>query len=628
MAAMAAQPSGEGGQLSVSPTFRVKSFSALFSSQQRTPMAAAVSTHRGEPAVSFARDVIETVAQPFCFTLVSKFSRNRPRMEDIKRFFLSLDLKGSFSIGLLDSRHVLIRLHIEEDFLRVWTRAVWYIADNTMRVFKWTPSFHVDKESSLASIVSCLGRPLFIDAATVALSHPSVARVCVKIDLLKELPPRVWLQLGEDHGFWQPLQPESMPKYCVHCYRQGHNQLECHVKNPELRPNVVHVEKKLPPGENNGSPRVDNMVELDGVVAAEGSYGDGEVWETGGQHAEEEIDVGMHEEGAGEAGQVQEVGEEAGHGQDVIEAAVEFVEHAVVAAADRIIVGLTERMAIEAAPVEGEGRDAPPGVGDHAVLGEEEAAGVLATLESITCAGGLSSWGTEEQHGEGEETCNAAMTLNLDQVAILEQSCQMAERQQLWEGLLQDKPGQGPWYVVGDFNLVLSSSEKKGGRQFRPAEGLCALRLTMLSFSSRSRLELLLGVDRSDLDVVMTAWQLEVSGSPFSVVWGKLRNVSPALHIWNKQVFGDVFENVKKGEEVVAAVELRAQADLSVEAQLELQRAQANLKRLLAVEEQFWSQKTRLKWLQHNDRNSSYFHLVVKQRHFQSTRFGILRGIG
>ena len=150
----------------------------------------------------------------------------------------------------------------------------------------------------------------------------------------------------------------------------------------------------------------------------------------------------------------------------------------------------------------------------------------------------------------------------------------------------------------------------------------------MLSFSSRSHLELLLGVNHFDLDVVRTAWQLEVSGSPFSVVWRKLRNISPALHIWNKQVFGDVFENVKKGEEVVAAAELRARADLSVETQLELQRAQANLKRLLAVEEQFWSQKTRLKWLQHNDRNSSYFHLVVKQRHFQSTRFGILRGIG
>ena len=74
--------------------------------------------------------------------------------------------------------------------------------------------------------------------------------------------------------------------------------------------------------------------------------------------------------------------------------------------------------------------------------------------------------------------------------------------------------------------------------------------------------------------------QVEVSGSPFSVVWEKLRNVSRALHLWNKQVFGNVFENVKKGEAMVAAAELRAQSDLSDEAHLELQRAQTNLKRL------------------------------------------------
>nr|XP_027118580.1 uncharacterized protein LOC113735793 [Coffea arabica] len=74
-----------------------------------------------------------------------------------------------------------------------------------------------------------------------------------------------------------------------------------------------------------------------------------------------------------------------------------------------------------------------------------------------------------------------------------------------------------------------------------------------------------------------------------------LRNVSRALHLWNKQVFGNLFENVKKGEAMVAAAELRAQSDLSDEAHLELQRAQANLKRLLAVEEQFWSQKARVK---------------------------------
>ncbi|XP_027181956.1 uncharacterized protein LOC113780347 [Coffea eugenioides] len=265
MAAVGAQPPGEGGQPPGSPGFRAKSFSDLFSSPSQPGLLveAAVSTHRGEPAISFPRDAIEAAAQPFQFALVGKFSRTRPAMADIRKFFLTLDLKGFYSIGLLDGRHVLIRLHNEADFLPVWTRNVWYIHGGAMRVFKWSTSFHVDKESSLVpvwfnlpklpvhlfdkkclfQIVSCLGRPLFIDGATAGLSRPSVARVCVEIDLLKILPSHVWIQLGEDHGFWQSLNPESVPKYCNHCFRQGNSQSECHVKNPELRP--ARGEKKV-----------------------------------------------------------------------------------------------------------------------------------------------------------------------------------------------------------------------------------------------------------------------------------------------------------------------------------------------------------------------------------------------
>ena len=51
-------------------------------------------------------------------------------------------------------------------------------------------------------------------------------------------------------------------------------------------------------------------------------------------------------------------------------------------------------------------------------------------------------------------------------VSFVHAKCQLVERQQLWEGLLQDKFRQGPWYVMGDFNLVVSSGEKKEGRQF------------------------------------------------------------------------------------------------------------------------------------------------------------------
>ena len=124
-----------------------------------------------------------------------------------------------------------------------------------MRVFKWSSKFHVDRESSLVPvwfrlpklpihlfakpclfhIVSCLGNPLFVDAATSSFIRPNVARVCVEVDLLKSLPSRVWVDMGDGDGFCQPLIPESLPKYCGFCYRHRHEEGHCHVKFPEMR---------------------------------------------------------------------------------------------------------------------------------------------------------------------------------------------------------------------------------------------------------------------------------------------------------------------------------------------------------------------------------------------------------
>ncbi|XP_071912315.1 uncharacterized protein [Coffea arabica] len=119
------------------------------------------------------------------------------------------------------------------------------------------------------------------------------------------------------------------------------------------------------------------------------------------------------------------------------------------------------------------------------------------------------------------------------------------------------------------------------------------------------------------LDVIHQAWQAESSGSPLKILCSKLLRTRRAIQDWNKGVFGNMFEVVKRAEANVLAAETRTEQDDSMEAQVELSKAQAELRHALLSEEKFWSQKARVKWLQYRDRNSRYFHTTVQQRRVQ-----------
>ncbi|MDD0148480.1 DUF4283 domain-containing protein, partial [Shigella flexneri] len=82
------------------------------------------------------------------------------------------------------------------------------------------------RKDSICSLAKVAGNPIKIDQGTASLSRPSMARVCVEMDLLQEPPKRVWIMAGST-GFWQQLLYEKIPKYCVHCLRQGHDKAEC-----------------------------------------------------------------------------------------------------------------------------------------------------------------------------------------------------------------------------------------------------------------------------------------------------------------------------------------------------------------------------------------------------------------
>ena len=67
---------------------------------------------------------------------------------------------------------------------------------------------------------------------------------------------------------------------------------------------------------------------------------------------------------------------------------------------------------------------------------------------------------------------------------------------------------------------------------------------------------------------------------------------------------------------VVQRAEKAVEHDDLEEGEVERKKAQAKC-HALHIEEQFWSPKPRVKWLRSGDRNSKFFHAIVRQRRVQ-----------
>ncbi|CAI9108812.1 OLC1v1008504C1 [Oldenlandia corymbosa var. corymbosa] len=147
---------------------------------------------------------------------------------------------------MIDHRHIHIHFDLEEDFHCCWIKGLWSFDHHILRVLKWTPQFNLAYESSIVPawvafgalpihrfneeylrvLASIIGTPLKIDVLTLNLSRPSIARVCVEVDLLHEFPKRI--RVGtEELSYFQPITYENLPEYYLECEKVGHASKEC-----------------------------------------------------------------------------------------------------------------------------------------------------------------------------------------------------------------------------------------------------------------------------------------------------------------------------------------------------------------------------------------------------------------
>ncbi|KAG5570117.1 hypothetical protein H5410_059883 [Solanum commersonii] len=101
------------------------------------------------------------------------------------------------------------------------------------------PTFFV--KECLFSLAAVVGKPIQIDQATINKSRPSCARVKVIVDLRKDFPKVIKMNIenettGEVRSNMVAIKYDYVPKYCFDCKMQGHSNEECRMrKMPQHR---------------------------------------------------------------------------------------------------------------------------------------------------------------------------------------------------------------------------------------------------------------------------------------------------------------------------------------------------------------------------------------------------------
>ncbi|VFQ90414.1 unnamed protein product [Cuscuta campestris] len=179
---------------------------------------------------------------------------------------------------------------------------------------------------------------------------------------------------------------------------------------------------------------------------------------------------------------------------------------------------------------------------------------------------------------------------------------------------------------LGDFNAILSLDEHKGLKCFH----LCKagsdhnplLLECILDTPSSPKGFKVLNVwfsNPSFLTAISQSWNSTGTCGGMRGFSNKLKELKSAIRKWNKDTFGDIFQNLKKAEEEAITAELSYDSN-PIESNREAwSQAMANLLLATKKETDFWKQKAQVRWMEKGDSNSKFFHSFVKGRRAKLT---------
>jgi hypothetical protein len=112
---------------------------------------------------------------------------------------------------------------------------------------------------------------------------------------------------------------------------------------------------------------------------------------------------------------------------------------------------------------------------------------------------------------------------------------------------------------------------------------------------------------------ISQVWSTQVFGSPMQKLSQKLKILKGELKTWNKNVFGDINNEVQNAVANLDVIQKYISTDGYTESLMkQVALAKESLEKALNIEEIFWQQKSWVKWHCQGDRNTTFFHRISK----------------
>ncbi|VFQ69024.1 unnamed protein product [Cuscuta campestris] len=115
-------------------------------------------------------------------------------------------------------------------------------------------------------------------------------------------------------------------------------------------------------------------------------------------------------------------------------------------------------------------------------------------------------------------------------------------------------------------------------------------------------------------NLLISSWDKTYHGGGMRGLVCKLSNFKATLLTWNKETFGNLFQDVKDAEKRAEQAEEKLEQENSQINLLEFKLATALLQQALKKEESFWAQKANIRWISQGDASTAFFHSFVKGR--------------